>query len=87
MVSEKITLTNAHGLHMRPAGTFATAMSKFKSDVIIKHNGNEVNGKSVMNLMIACIKSGSTVEIVCSGSDEQDALDNAISLIESGLGE
>lgn len=87
MVSKKITLTNGSGFHMRPAGVFANAMGKYESDVWIIHGGNKVNGKSLMNIIAACIKCGSEVEIECSGADEQKALDEAISLIESGLGE
>lgn len=87
MVSKTVTLINSQGLHMRPAGTFASAMGKYKSEVIIKYNGSEINGKSLMNILMSCIKCGSTVDVVCSGSDEQSALDEAVSLIESGLGE
>lgn len=87
MVSKKITLTNGQGFHMRPAGVFANAMGKYQSDVWINYNGNKVNGKSLMNIIAACIKCGSEVEIECSGADEQKALDEAISLIQSGLGE
>lgn len=51
MVSKTITLTNAQGFHMRPAGVFANAMAKYKSDITIKFNGNDVNGKSLMNII------------------------------------
>lgn len=87
MVSKTITLTNAQGFHMRPAGVFANAMGKYKSNITIKFNGSDVNGKSLMNIIAACIKCGSTIEIVCDGEDEADALQAAVELIESGLGE
>ena len=87
MVSKTITLTNAQGFHMRPAGVFANSMAKYKSDITIKFNGNDVNGKSLMNIIAACIKCGSTIELVCNGEDENDALQAAVELIESGLGE
>lgn len=87
MVSEKLTLTNAQGFHMRPAGVFASEMGKFQSDVTIRFNGNEVNGKSLMNIIAACMKCGSELEIVCSGSDEQEALAKATELINGGMGE
>ncbi|MGN0172292.1 MAG: HPr family phosphocarrier protein [Acutalibacteraceae bacterium] len=87
MVSKTVTLSNAQGFHMRPAGVFAGEMGKFQSDVTLIHNGKEVNGKSLMNIIAACIKCGMQVEIRCSGADEQEALDKAVSLIESGLGE
>ena len=87
MVSQKVTLTNGQGLHMRPAGVFANAMSKYSCDVTIKFNGNDINGKSLMNIIAACIKCGSEVEICCDGADENDALKTAVDLVESGLGE
>ena len=87
MVSQKVTLTNVQGFHMRPAGVFAAAMGKFSSNVTIKFNGNEINGKSLMNIIAACIKCGSEVEICCDGADENDALKTAVDLVESGLGE
>lgn len=87
MVSEKITLTNAQGFHMRPAGVFANAMGKFNSEVKIKFNGNEINGKSLMNIIAACIKCGSEVEIICDGDDEKYALAKAVELVNGGMGE
>ena len=87
MVSQKVTLTNGQGFHMRPAGVFANAMSKYSCDVTIKFNGNDINGKSLMNIIAACIKCGSEVEICCDGADENEALKAAVELIESGLGE
>lgn len=87
MVSQKVTLVNGQGFHMRPAGTFANAMGKFNSDVTVKFNGNDINGKSLMNIIAAGIKCGSEVEICCDGADEKEALRTAVDLIESGLGE
>lgn len=87
MVSQKIVIKNEQGLHMRPAGVFAKAMTKFQSDVNIVHNGNKTNGKSLLNIIGACIKCGAEIEIECNGADEAEALKTAIELIESGLGE
>lgn len=87
MVSKKVTLINAQGFHMRPAGTFSNAMAKYSSDVTIKYNTNEINGKSLMNIIAGGIKCGSEVEVICNGADENDALAEAVALIESGFGE
>lgn len=87
MVSKKATIVNSQGFHMRPANVFTAAMAKYPCDITIKHNGSDVNGKSLMNIIAACIKCGSEVEIVCNGDREQEALDEAVTLIESGLGE
>ena len=87
MVSEKVTLINPQGLHMRPAGTFASAMGKFASTVTIVANGKETNGKSPMALMAAGLSCGTEVEVKCDGADEADALAAAVELIKSGIGE
>lgn len=87
MVSKKVTVTNAQGFHMRPASVFAGAMAKYSSDVTIKFNGSDVNAKSLLNIIAACIKCGSEIEVVCNGADEEAALAEAVQMIESGLGE
>ena len=87
MVSQKITVTNEQGMHMRPASVFSQAMTPFASDVKVIFNGTAYDAKSVMMLMSACIKCGSEIEIQCDGADEQDALKKAIELVESGLGD
>ena len=58
MVSKKLTLVNPQGFHMRPASLFASAMGKYSSKITIKFNGNEYNGKSLLNIMAACIRCG-----------------------------
>ena len=87
MVSQKITVTNEQGLHMRPASLFSQTMTPFASDVKIVFNGTSYDAKSVMMLMSACIKCGAEIEVQCDGADEQDALNKAIELIEAGLGD
>lgn len=87
MVSKNLTLTNGKGFHMRPASVFATTMSKFSSKITIKFNGNEYNGKSLLNIIAACIKCGSELEVICDGADENEALAEAQRLIEGGLEE
>ena len=87
MVSKNLTLTNAQGFHMRPASVFSSAMGKYACSITIKFNGNDYNAKSLLNIIAACIKCGSEIEIVCDGADENEALAEATQLIESGLGE
>lgn len=87
MVSKRTKIINPMGLHMRPAGMFAREMMKFSCDVSLIIQDREINAKSIMNLMAACIKCGSELEVRCNGADEQAALDKAIELIEGGLGE
>ena len=85
MLSKIFTVFNAEGLHMRPAGIFASEMGNFDCTVKIRFKGREINAKSLMNIMAACIKRGSQFELVCDGSDEQAAMDKASDLILSGF--
>lgn len=87
MVSKSFTIKNKMGFHMRPANVFVTEMTKFASDVEIEMDGKKINGKSIMNIMAACIKCGSEITVECSGADEEAALAEATRLIESGFGE
>ena len=87
MVSKTLKIKNEMGFHMRPANMFVTAMTKYSSDIEIVTDTKRINGKSIMNIMAACIKCGSEITVECSGADEQAMLDEAVSLIESGFGE
>jgi phosphocarrier protein len=87
MVSTNIKLTNPTGLHMRPADIFTKAMSKYQSNITITFKDKEINGKSIINLMTACIKKDCEIGIDCEGPDEREMLAEAVALIESGFGE
>ena len=87
MVTAKVKVVNPQGLHMRPAHVFVGGVKNFSSDVTIIFKGTSVNAKSLMQVMLAGITQGSEIELRCEGADEQEALDEAVRLIESGLGE
>lgn len=87
MVEQKTKVVNKEGFHMRPANNFIKEMAKFKSTITFDIDGKEVNAKSIMNIMAACIKFGTELTVKCDGPDEQEALDEAVGLIESGLGD
>ena len=87
MVSKKVTVINAQGFHMRPATVFAGEMGKFKSDIRIEVKDKIIDGKSLMNIISACIKCGTEITVFCEGEDENAALEKAVSMFESGLGE
>lgn len=87
MVSKKITIKNPSGLHARPASILAQAAGKCKSDVVIHYGTKTIQVKSILNIMAAAIKSGSEIELECSGETEEKDLKTLADLIESGLGE
>lgn len=88
MVTKTVTVTNAQGLHMRPAGILAAEMKKFPGCTItLKALEKTAKATAVMQVMAAGIKCGTAVEITADGENEQAALDKAIELFESGFGE
>ena len=88
MVSKVVTVVNAEGMHMRPAGLIAKAAKEHPdSEVIMKANGKEIKAKAVMQIMAAGIKKGTDVELVVSGGDEQAVLSEIAEMFESGFGE
>ena len=87
MVSEKITVKNPSGLHLRPAGILSNIASKCVSDVTLVKGDKRVNPKSVLVLMAAGIKCGDEITVECSGETEADDLKTIIDAIASGLGE
>ena len=87
MVSEKVTVTNPSGLHLRPAGLLCNESIKFKSHISIQKNGSISSAKSVLSILGACVKNGDEITIVCEGEDEEEALAHIVQLIRGGLGE
>ena len=87
MVSKEFTINNELGMHMRPASLLSQMAAKYQSNITIKYNGKDFNAKSVMLLMTALIKCGSVIEVVCDGPDEEAALAEITSFIDSGMGD
>ena len=87
LLSQKITIKNPTGLHLRPAGNLCKEAMKYKSKITFEYSGNTANAKSVLSVLGACIKSGDEIELICDGEDEAEALEYLIQYIEDGLGE
>lgn len=85
MVSQKITIKNPTGLHLRPAGILCQEAMNFKSLITFQYRGNTANAKSVLSVLGACIKSGDEIELICEGEDEEEALRYLVELIDTGL--
>ena len=87
MVSQKVTIKNPTGLHLRPAGILCKTAMQFRSAVNFTFGATTANAKSVLSVLGACVKSGDESEIVCEGADEKEALAAMVEAVESGLGE
>lgn len=87
MVSQKITIINPSGLHLRPAGNLCNEALKYKSLITFSFDGGTANAKSVLSVLGACVKCGDEIELVCEGADKQEAMKALVDAISSGLGE
>jgi phosphocarrier protein HPr len=81
------TITNEAGLHARPAALFVKTANLFRSDIWVEKGDEEVNGKSIMGLMMLAAESGATLRITAEGDDAEEALAALGELLERGFDE
>ena len=81
------TIINPLGLHARPAAQFVRLASSFASDILVSKDGLDVNGKSIMGVMMLAAECGSAIRIRASGDDAERALDALCKLVADGFGE
>ena len=82
-----VQIANKNGLHARPAAEIVKTAAKFKSDVTIVRDDLEVNGKSIMGVMMLAAEFGSTVTLRAAGDDAEAAIDAIASCIANKFGE
>ena len=87
MVEEVLTIRNRLGLHARAAATFVKKAAEFKANVWMEKDGMQVNGKSIMGLLMLACPLGSKIVLKTEGSDENKAFDELKSLINEGFHE
>ncbi len=83
----EVTIVNRLGLHARAAAKFVTLASGFESDIRLVRGEREVNGKSIMGVMMLAAGRGTQLRIVAEGADAEEALARLRELIESRFGE
>ncbi|HPX61606.1 MAG TPA: HPr family phosphocarrier protein [Deltaproteobacteria bacterium] len=87
MLAKDFQIVNKLGLHARASALFVKTASRFGSEVKLVKEGIEVNGKSIMGIMMLAASKGSMVQLVVEGSDEAEAMDVIGELIINGFGE
>lgn len=87
MQEREVTIINKLGLHARAAAKFVTKASAFSSSVNVQKDGQKVNGKSIMGVMMLAAARGTNLVITTSGVDEQEAADSLVKLISQKFGE
>ena len=87
MQSKKITIINKLGLHARAAAKLVQTAAGYESDIFLIHNGRRVSGKSIMGIMMLAASKGTTIDVVTSGRDEEQAMADVEALIADRFGE
>ena len=87
MMERSVTIANKNGLHARPAAEIVKTAAKFKAEITLVREDLEVNGKSIMGVMMLAAEYGSTLLLRAEGPDEETAINALATLIESKFGE
>ena len=80
--SREVRVTNKLGVHARPAAMFVKAANRYESDILVEKDGEQVNGKSIMGLMMLAAGLGSTLVITATGRDAEAAVRELESLFQ-----
>ena len=74
-VTKEFTVINKLGIHARPAAMFVKVSSKFQSEITVEKDGEQINGKSIMGLMMLAAGKGSVLKVTAEGTDAAEAVD------------
>ena len=86
-IEKEITVINCLGLHARPAAMFVRIASRYRSEIWVEKEGEQINGKSIMGLMMLAAGQGSKLLIRCEGPDADRAMQDLEELINQRFNE
>ncbi|MFH1066399.1 MAG: HPr family phosphocarrier protein [bacterium] len=81
-VVREMTITNKLGLHARPAAMFVRVANRYTCDITVEKDSEEINGKSIMGLMMLAAGCGAQIRVAADGEDAEDAVRELEKLIE-----
>ena len=87
VTSQNVTVVNQLGMHARAAAKFVHLAARYQSRVKVARHGREMDGKSILGLLLLAAAKGSTITISADGADEGSAVEALVALVESGFGE
>jgi len=87
MIAKEFTIINKLGIHARPAALIAKTANHFKSSIRVTKDGLEVNGKSIMGIMMLAAAKGNRITISAEGMDEKEAMEALGTLVTTKFGE
>ena len=85
--AREVVIQNRNGLHARPAAMLVKVSSRFRAEIWIEKDGERVNGKSIMGLMMLAAGKGSKLNLIAEGPDAERAIEELQQLIDSRFGE
>ncbi len=83
MAQRELTIQNKLGIHARPAAQFVKMASRFSAEIRVEKDGEEVDGKSIMGLMMLAAGHGSVITVAAEGDDADQALEALAGLVEA----
>lgn len=86
-VERQVQIVNRAGMHARPAAEFVKTAGRFSAEVTVEKDGLEVNGKSIMGVLMLAAEQGSWLRLTASGADADAALDALADLVGRGFSE
>ena len=87
MVTRRVQVVNALGLHARAAARFVRLAGQFRSQIRVTRGQRTMDGKSILGLLLLAASQGSVITITADGRDEEQALDALVRLVQEGFGE
>jgi phosphocarrier protein len=87
MTSQEVTVVNQLGMHARAAAKFVHLATRYEARVKVARDRREMDGKSIMGILLLAAARGSTITISAEGADEKDAVAALVALVQGGFGE
>jgi phosphocarrier protein len=87
VTSTEVTIVNKLGLHARAAARFVQLAGRYRAKVRVSRDGRQVDGKSIMGILLLAAARGAVITISADGIDEADALSSLAALVRTGFGE
>ena len=87
LVQREVEIVNRAGMHARPAAEFVKTAGRFASDIRVEKDGLEVNGKSIMGVLMLAAERGSRLRLAAQGQDAEDAVNALSDLVRRGFEE
>ena len=87
MICERVTIMNKLGMHARASAKFVSMASGYGSSITLSRDGQKVNGKSIMGIMMLAAGKGIELDLCVDGQDEKQAIIAMVTLINDRFGE